>query len=280
MLRIVTDSSIDLPGGWREAFDINVIPVSIRIGERDYLQDVDLGHDEFFRLVRETGKFPKTSLPSIGQFVEFYENIAHSDDIILSIHLSSMLSGTFGSAVGAANTLAEQYQIIPFDTRSGSAAMAFMCREARLMERAGSTLQDILAHLEKIRDSQHILLTLDTLEFAHRSGRINALTAALASVLRMKAIVVLKDGMLEMAERVRTRRRALDRLVQMAHQRAGSHALNVAVVHSCDLDTGRTLLDRMRHELNCQEALLTELSISVAAHLGPGTVGVVFYPVD
>jgi DegV family protein with EDD domain len=280
MLRIVTDSTIDLPGGWREAFDIDVIPISIRIGDRDYLQGVDLEPDEFYRLVRETGKFPQTSLPSIGQFVEFYENIAHPDDVVLSIHLSSKLSGTFSSAVSAANTLAGQYQIIPFDTRSGSAAMAFMCREARQMERAGATMQEILTRLEKIRDSQHILLTLDTLEFAHRSGRINALTAALASVLRMKAIIVLEDGMLEMAERVRTRHRALDRLVQMTHQRAGSHALNVAVVHSCDLDTGRALLDRVCQELICQEALMTELSISVAAHLGPGTVGVAFYPVD
>jgi DegV family protein with EDD domain len=280
MLQIVTDSSIDLPEGWREAFEINVIPVSIRFGERDYLQDVDLGYDEFFRLVRETGQFPKTSLPSIGQFVEFYENIAHPNDVVLSIHLSSKLSGTYDTAVSAANALEGQHKVIPFDTRSGSAAMAFMCREARLMDRAGADLQDILARLEEIRENQQILLTLDTLEFAHRSGRINALTAALASVLRMKAIIVLKDGMLEMAERVRTRHRALDRLVQMARQRAGSRALNVAVVHSCDLDTGRALLDRVRHELNCQEVLLTELSISVAAHLGPGTVGVVFYPVD
>lgn len=280
MLRIVTDSSIDLPEGWREAFEINVIPVSIRFGERDYLQDVDLGYDEFFRLVRETGKFPKTSLPSIGQFVEFYENIAHPNDVILSIHLSSKLSGTYDSAVSAANALEGQFKVIPFDTKSGSAAMAFMCREARLMDRAGASLQEILANLEKIRDSQHILLTLDSLEFAHRSGRINALTAALASVLRLKAIIVLNDGMLEMAERVRTRHRALDRLVQMARQRAGSRALNVAVVHSCDLETGRALLDRVSHELNCREALLTELSISVAAHLGPGTVGVAFYPVD
>lgn len=280
MLHIVTDGSVDMPEGWKENYRIDVVPIPIQIGDRLYFQGVDLNDAEFYRIVRETGLFPKTSLPSVGQMVEFYNHIAAPGDSILSLHVSSRLSGTFNSAVQAAGSLSDIYKIIPFDSGNGSAGLGYMCREARLLERAGASLQEIQSRLETIRQNLHIVLTINTLEFAYRSGRINTLQAAVASLLSIKPIVTLKDGLLDMSEKVRTRGRAVQRVVELIRERAAEHQVNLAVVHSCDPSTAEWIAAQLKTLVRCKEVIQTELSISVAAHLGPGTVGVVVYPVD
>lgn len=280
MLHIVTDGSVDMPGGWKESYQIHVVPIPIQIGGRLYYQGVDLDDAEFYRIVREAGLFPRTSLPSVGQLVEFYHSIASPGDTILSLHVSSRLSGTFNSVVQAARSLSDIYTIIPFDSGNGSAGLGYMCRDARLLERAGASLQEIQERLEAIRRSLHIVLTLDTLEFARRSGRINALQAAVASLLSIKPIISLKEGLLDMTEKVRTRSRALQRVVALIQQVAGERQVNLAVVHSCDPSTADWLARQLQAVCRAKELIVTDLSISVAAHLGPGTVGVVVYPVD
>ncbi|MDO9349449.1 MAG: DegV family protein, partial [Anaerolineales bacterium] len=188
MLRIVTDSTADMPASWEKEYDIQIIPINIQFGEKTYLQGVDLSNEDFYRMVEESGKIPKTSQPSPFQFTEFYKRVAKEGATILSIHVTSKLSGTFDSAVAAARELAGKYNVIPFDSASGSMAIGFMCREARLMERAGAAIQKIQERLEKIRSQVSIVLTLDTLDYARMSGRVGTLQAALASVLNVKPI--------------------------------------------------------------------------------------------
>jgi DegV family protein with EDD domain len=278
MLRIVTDGSADMPDGWQREFDIHIVPIPIQFGNRTFLQGVDLSNEAFYRLVRETGMVPKTSLPSPTQFTQIYPKIAEKDDTILSIHVSSKMSGTFSAAVMAAQELADQYNIIPIDSGSGSAALGFMCREARLLEREGASLARILERLEYIRQNMGIVMALDSLDFARMSGRVSALKAALVSMLSVKPIIVLKDGLLGMAERVRTRSKSLDRVVEIARQFAADREVNVAIVHCQDPEAGKSLLQQVKSLLRCRDLIMTELSISVAANLGPGTVGIVVYP--
>jgi DegV family protein with EDD domain len=201
-------------------------------------------------------------------------------DTILSLHISRKLSGTFESAVMAARELKDQLHIITFDSGCGSAALGFICREARIMERAGASVQAIMDRLDYIRRNVNIILTLDTLEYALKSGRVKALQAALVSLLNVKPIIVLRDGALDMAGMVRTRRRALDRLVDSIRQRMGERLVNVAVVHARDIESARTLMEVVRKTFNFHEIVMTNLSVSVAANLGPGTVGIVAYPVE
>ena len=278
MLRIVTDGSVDMPDGWQKEYDIQIVPIPIQFGNRTFLQGVDLSNEAFYRLVRETGMIPKTSLPSPSQFSRIYQKIADLGDTILSIHVSSKMSGTFSAAVTAAKELADRYQIIPVDSGSGSAALGFMCREARLMEREGASLQSILDQMDFVRQNVSIVMTLDSLDFARMSGRISALKAAIASLLSVKPIVVLKDGLLGMAEKVRTRSKSLDRVLEIARQCAANSDVNVAVVHCQDPEAGKSLLQQVKSVLRCRDLVMTELSISVAANLGPGTVGIVVYP--
>jgi DegV family protein with EDD domain len=279
MLRIVTDGAADMPSNWTDAYEINIIPINIHFHEETYLQGVDLNNEDFYKIVEMNGTIPKTSQPTPQQFKDFYRRIAEIGDTILSMHVTSKLSGTFESAQIASKELMEDFNIIPFDSASGSAALGFMCKEARLMERAGASIDQILERMLFIRENLNIIFALDTLEYAKMSGRVKTLQAALASLLNVKAIVVLQDGMLDMAGKVRTRQRSIERIIDRMRSKIGDKKVNVAVVQARDLETGKSLMERVRKIFNCNELIITDLSISVAANLGPGTVAIVAYPV-
>lgn len=280
MLRIVTDGAADLLPAWEKEFGINTIPVNILFGEKSYLQGVELDNEGFYKLVDESKRVPKTSQPSPHQFVEFYRKIAQKGDTILSIHITAKLSGTYASAVAAAAELKDEFNVIPVDSACGSLGIGLMCREARKMERAGKSVEEIVAYLENIKNKIRVILTLDTLEYAKMSGRVKTLQAALASLLNVKPIAVLRDGDLNMAERVRTRKAALDRVIEMAKEEFGNKPVYLAVVHARDLKSGQSLLDDAKSHFNHKETMLGELSISIAANLGPGTVGLILYPIE
>jgi DegV family protein with EDD domain len=279
MLKIVMDSAGEIPDEWRKEFNVEVIPVNIQFENKTYQQGIDLSNDDFYRLADSTGVIPKTSQPTPQQFIELYKKIAQASDTILSLHVTSKLSGTFNSAVMAAQELKDRLKIIPYDSGSGSAAIGFMCKEARQLDRAGATLQAILNRLDEIRRDVNIVLTLDTLEYARRSGRVKKLQATLAALINIKPIIILKDGALDMKERVRTRQRALSRVLEIIHERVDDRLVNVAVVHSQSLDTAKQLLQKVNETLHVNELILSELSIGVAANLGPGTIGIIAYAV-
>src|SRR5260221_13025014 len=280
MLRIVTDGAADILPEWTKDYGIDMIPVNILFGEKSYLQGVELDNEGFYKLVDESKRIPKTSQPSPHQFVEFYRKIALKGDTILSIHITAKLSGTYASAVSAAEELKGEFNVIPMDSVSGSMGIGLMCREARKKERAGKSVDQIVKSIEAIREKDRVILTLDTLEYAKMSGRAGTLQAAVASALNVKPIAVLKDGVLNMAERVRTRKAALARTIEIAEEEFGDKPVYLAVVHARDLKSGQALLEAAKKHFNHKETMLSELSISIAANLGPGTVGLILYPID
>ena len=279
MLRIVIDTAGDIPADWVDECDVQMIPINIHFGEQTFLQGVDLDNEGFYRLVDESGTIPKTSQPTPQQFVDFYRQIADPGDTIISIHVTGKLSGTFASAELAARELEGEYNVIPFDSAAGSAAQGYMVKEARQMERSGATIEAIMDRLKFIRKHIQVILTLDTLEYARMSGRVGTMQAALASLLNVKPIVILEDGILDMSDKVRTRSRSLESVLSIIQERVGDRLANVAIVHARDPEAGQTLLEKVRERLNCESLIMTELSIGLAANLGPGTVGVIAYPI-
>jgi DegV family protein with EDD domain len=279
MLKIVMDGAGDIPEEWRTEYDVQVIPINIHFDNKMFQQGIDLSNDDFYQIAEKTGVIPKTSQPTPQQFIDFYKRVAQASDTVLSLHVTSKLSGTFNSAVLAAQELKNKLNVIPYDTGSGSAAMGFMCKEVRQLERAGATIHAILARLDVIRQNVNIVLTLDTLEYARRSGRVKALQAALAALVNIKPVIILKDGALDMREKVRTRQRAVNRVLEIIHQRVGDRLINVAVVHSQSLEAAKELMQKVCETFHINEAILSDLSIGVAANLGPGTIGIVAYAI-
>lgn len=282
MLRIVTDGAVDLPTEWYKEYDIHRIPINVHFGEeKTFIQDVELDQDGFYKLVDgKTLPHPKTSQPSPHQFAEFYKKIAQPGDTILSIHITSKLSGTYASSVAAAEELKGSYTVVPVDTLCGTMGTAFMCRSARQMERAGKSVDEIKTFIEGVRGKTHVILTLETLEYAKRSGRVGTLSAALASVLNVKPIAMLKDGIVDMVDRVRTRKGAIDRVLDLAKENVGDSPVHIGVVHARDEASAKSLLEEAKKRFNVKESFLTDLSISLVINFGPGTVGLVLYPAE
>jgi len=280
MLHIVKDGSADMPDNWQDQFQIDVLPLMVRFGEETYVAGVDLTHSEFYQLVREKGVIPHSSLPSPDQIQAFYRKTAVPGDDILSIHVSSKMSGTFSAVKIAATEMLNEMNITVLDSGAGSAALGFMCREARQLSQAGHTVNQIVRRLEEVRQQLTVFFTVENLEFARMSGRISRFQNSLSFVFNIKPIIMLKDGLLQVGEKVRTRQKALERIIECVRGRIGQQQVEIAVVHAADITTAQKLVDCLRDWKNVIDIHITDLAIPVAANLGPGTVGIVAYPID
>jgi len=280
MLRIVMDTAGDLPDGWQEDYQINLIPINIIHQGKTFLQGIDLGYEDFYQLVESSNTLPSTSQPTPYQFSKFYRKIAQPGDTILSIHVTEKLSGTMASAKTAADELKGEFNVIPFDSASGTLSMGMMAKEAREMDKAGKTLDEILDRLKFIRERMELVFTVDNLKFAQMSGRIKHLQAALASLLNVKPIIELKDGIIEMGERVRSRSKSIDKLLDKMKEKFGDRRVVMGVVHARDKVAGQELLRHVIAQFNCAEVVFADISISLATHFGPGALGILGYPVE
>ena len=269
MLKIVTDGAIDMPQEWFQKYSIELIPLMVRFGEEVFTQGVNIDLNNFYNLVKEKNIIPKSSLPSPAQVAEFYRKIATRTDKIISIHVSSKMSGTFDVIQMAAKELKGELDILPFDSGAGSAAMGFMCREARELDMGGKSVKEIIDRLEEMRKNLTVIFTIDNLEFARMNGRVNTLTSLMSALIKIKPIIVLKDGLLQISDKVRTRQKSLDRILETVKERVGREKVDLAIVHADDLPTSQALLEKARNLFNHRDIIITDLSIPVAANLGP-----------
>ncbi len=281
MIKIVTDSTCDLPAEMYQQYDISVVPINIQFGTETYLDGVTLDRETFYRRIDELGILPKTSQPSAGQFQEHYLRLAEAGaQEIISLHVTARLSGTYQSAQLAGEMVADRVRVHPFDSACGSAGLGFMALEAARMARAGKGTAQILARLEEIRPRINIILTMKDLRFAQMSGRVGKLQSSLASLLNIKPLVVLENGLIDVREKVRTHSKALSRMIEMMAERVGtSEEVNLAAVHAQAPAEGRTLLEMARALFRCRETFLVDLATSLVVHFGPGTLGLVAYRV-
>ncbi len=281
MIRIVTDSTCDLPPGYFQDYDITVVPINIQFGTETYEEGITIDRETFVRKIDEMGILPTTSQPSAGQFKQYYEKLIEEGATdIVSIHVTSKLSGTYRSSILAKEMLEDKVRVHPFDTTFATAGLGFMCMEAARMARAGKGVAEILSRMEEIRDGAHLVLTLKDLRYAQMSGRTGKLQSSLASMLSIKPIVLMEDGLLEVTEKVRTQSKAVDRLLGILAERVGrSEPVNLAVIHAMDPEQGQALLERAKIQFNCQETIFVDLTSSLVVHVGPGALGMFAYRV-
>ena len=283
MLRIVTDSAGDMPLDWRQKYDVHFVPVNIHFGTEQFLHGVDIDDAAYYKRIETvTDKtFPKTSQPNPHQIEQVYRKVAQKGDTVLSIHVTGKLSKTVESAQAAARSVKDDFNVVVFDSLCGSTGMGYMCREAREMDRAGKSVDEIATRLEYIRSSAAFVITLATLKYAQMSGRVGGLRAMLGVMLNMKPIIQLNDGVLLPTEdKIRVRSKAFERIIELSKAKIGDRPAMMSVVHAAAPEEARTLADLVRKAFNCKEEVLVQsLSIAVSIQLGPGTMGVVGYPV-
>lgn len=282
MIRIVTDTASDLPPTLVKEHDITLVPIHIHFGTESYDEGVDIDPQLFYQKIEELDIIPTTSVPSVGEFIEAYRRLAREEGAreIMSIHLTSKLSGVYQSAYLASRDVAEEVEVYPYDTLAGSASTGLMCLEAARMAEAGRSAQEIIARLDDIRSRINILIALDTLEYVRRSGRVGGLKAALASLLNVKPIIALQDGLLDVLENVRSRKKSLARVLDIVEERVGTEApMNLAVVHAGALDTAREMLSLAQERFDCRATYVHDICAALVVHFGPGTIGVCFYRV-
>ena len=288
MIRIVTDSTCDLPEAELERHRILVVPINVQFGQESYQEGITLSRSAFYEKVDALNMIPTTSQPSLGQFQQAYRLAAAEPDTegVLSLHITSHLSGTYDSAVVAASQMTEAPPIQVFDSLSGSMGLGFMVLEAAHLAESGGSAAEILARLAVLRERMLIFFSLNDLRYARMSGRVGISKALLTSLLHIKPMLTDREGRLALLQRVRSQAQALARLVDIlveALEDAGSTDLSergparIAVIHASAPELGEQLRDKLAKRLRTTEILVQELSMGIAVHFGPRTVGVVGY---
>ncbi len=279
---VVTDSTANLPPELVSEYDIPIIPLTVHWGEETYLDGVNLDATTFYKWLQERETFPTTSQPSPGAFVEFFQNVAEkfATTNILGIFISAELSGTLASAIQAKADLPDLH-IELVDSRSTSMGLGMQVLAAARAMREGQPFEVAIERVLRVRDNMNIIFAVDTLEYLHRGGRIGGAARLLGTALNLKPVLQIEDGKVMPLEKVRMRRKSLQRLVEIVKERAnGRRLVEVAVIHTqAGEDAG--LVEGWLKELFAPEVMYTTiLTPVVGTHVGPGTIGVVFYVID
>ena len=222
-IAIVTDSTSDLDPTIAAEQHITVVPAHVRFGEIDYRDGVDITVEQFFAMLSEAKELPQTSQPSAGEFVEVYQRLAPDHDHIVSLHMSGKLSGTVQSALTASQQLQGESscKIHVVDTSSASMGVAYMAREAARLVAEDVEVDRIVNLNRYVADLMHVAFTPKTLEYLRRGGRLGAASHLLGSLLQIKPVLILKDGAVDILDRVRTRSRVIERIVIYVESVAG-----------------------------------------------------------
>jgi DegV family protein with EDD domain len=274
-VRIVTDSTADLPADVVTRFNITVVPLHIYFGDEQFEDGVSITSDEFYRrLATPDQPFPRTSAPSAGEFAVAYERIGDGADDIVSIHLSPKLSATYTAAAAAAELAAPRRRITVVDSATASLALGLLVLQAATMSDSGASARQIVAATESSAPRTRFFGVLETLEYLRRGGRIGSARAFLGALLHTKPLVGLRDGVAYPIERIRGRQRALERIIQMVAQAAPLDYL--AVGHTTDEEGMEALAQRLSTHFPSERILRTQCGATLGSYLGPGAFGVAF----
>ena len=275
-IAIVTDSVANLPSELVERYDIHVVPNLLVLCGQTFRDGVDITTQEFYRRLREGRHLPTTSAPSVGDFLRVYAKLSQEAEAIISIHIAPELSATFSTAQ-MASELIEGIPIHVVDARTAAAGQGLVALEAARAAAEGQSLAEVLHRIENVIPKVDLLVTLDTLEYLHRGGRVPAVAALVGSVLQVKPIIYLKNGVTSVLEKPRTRAKAVRRVLEIVEDRVGASPVHVAVMHAEALREAEGLRDEIASRFNCLELFITGFTPVMGAHTGPGVLGMAFW---
>jgi DegV family protein with EDD domain len=272
---IVTDSTADLPAGLALEREITIVPLTVTVDGRDYLDGVQITPERFYPLLAASGRPATTSQPAPARFEESYLRLLESHDSIVSLHISSKLSGTYAAALQAAQAVGDE-RVAVVDSELASVALGLMTLAAAEMAARGADPATIAGELDEVRTSMHTVFTVSTLEYLRRGGRIGRASALVGSVLQVKPVLTLESGEVSPLERVRTYDRALSRMVELTTGVDRGHGICAAVAHAVNGDVASRLADSIADR--SESLLIQSLGPVVGAHTGPGAMAIACYP--
>ncbi len=279
-MKIVSDRGMDLAPEQMADLEIHLAPLLLTLGDRTYHSGVDIQPDEFYALLETSKTFPTTSQPSVGDLMTIYQELAAVDPDILSIHISSGLSGTYNSARLATEQVPEAHVTL-FDSKTLSAAEGWQVEAAARAARAGWSLAQTLDLLGRIRDHTQTFFTVATLRYLIHGGRISHMKGLLGSILDIKPIIGVdkETGKYYQVGQARTLNKAIQRMAELVVEQAPhGQPLRVQIMHAHNPGGAATLQQQLSARATCQFLTPGPIAPVLGAHTGPGLVGVAFAP--
>lgn len=275
---IVTDSTAYIPSEFTKKYNITVAPQVLIWEDETFRDGVDIQPDEFYSRLKTAKKMPSTSQVSPATMQSIFEGFAGQGTNVLGIFISSKLSGTLQSAIQAKEMMGSAGDKVTLvDSQATAMALGFQVLAAARAMDAGANLEQCATLAQKSHENTGVFFAVDTLEFLHRGGRIGGAQRFIGSALNLKPILALKDGKVEGVERIRTKGKAHERILELVSEQVkGKSNIRLATLHANAPEDAKKLLDRATAEFSPVETIFTELSPVVGTHAGPGTVGLAY----
>jgi len=272
-VKIVTDSTSDLPREVARELGITVVPLNVHFGTDTFKDGVEMEADQFYDRLLTGAVLPKTSAPSPGLFKENYSKLAQESQEIVSIHISSKLSGTYQSALTGKQEMGSTCQIEVVDSESATMGVGLIAIAAAKTARAGASLSEVKKLVQDAIKGLRVAAALDTLEYLQKGGRVGKAQAWLGSILSIKPIISLSEGEVVPVERVRTHAKAMDRMYQMLEEQMPAREL--AIVYSTDAEEAKKMVNHVKELFPQQQVHLARFGPVLGTYVGPNSLGII-----
>ena len=271
-VKVVTDSTADIPPDLAKELGISVVPLTVQFGENSFLDGVDISSNQFFKWLTESSRLPTTSQPSPGAFLDVYRGLLDAKHQVVSIHISDNLSGTLNSARQAKDQLGDvPVEII--DSRQASISLGLVAIATARAAKNGASYEEAQAVARKALGQVQLFALLDTLEYLRKGGRIGKVRGFIGTLLHVRPIITVTDGIVHSVISVRSRAQGIRYLLTLAEER--SPLIQAAVFHSTTPDEAEELAEQVRPLLSEGDVIIGRVGPVIGTYVGPGTIGVV-----
>jgi len=275
-VRIITDSTADLPEELVKEYNIGVAPLMVNFADGTYKDGVDLTSAQFYKKLSESKQMPTTSQVNPPAFVDLYKQELEKGNQVVSVHLSSKGSGTYQSAVTAKSMLGSD-DIVVIDSLGYSLGLGIIAVQGADMAHKGASLKEIENRMLYMKDRMQYVFGVDTLEYLKKGGRLSPVKATVATVMNIKPILEVSDGEIEMLDKVRGRKRVLGRLLEEVQNRGNDlENQTLGVVHAECPEDAQKMKEMLIERFNPKDVLISRIGCVIGTHAGPGTIAVFF----
>ena len=274
---VMTDSTAYIPAEIREKANIHMVPLSVVFGDKSYEEEIDITTEEFYQKVRETKQLPKTSQPSIGYVTTKLEELKKDYDAVVSVHLSSGISGTYQTVISAGEMI-DGIEVYAYDSEMSCMVQGFYALEAAKMAEQGKAVGEIIQRLDEMKETMKAYFMVDDLTNLQRGGRLSGAQALVGSLLQVKPILHFSEKLIVPFEKIRTRKKAINRIIGMLEEDANKGKdLSVVFIHGNDEASALELRDAFLQKYPSMEATISYFGPVIGTHLGEGAIGVGWY---